>query len=144
MKKKISGLDENTYTIQSLDPFNDLYDNWGKGAFQRFTGLKVINPQLKTLLAIGGWNEGATKYSQMASTTQRRALFIQSALDMVRAHGFDGLDLDWEYPGKNHLHLMYRLASETFQTTLVGISVLRGPCCFSKFEFSTLVPIKSL
>ena len=71
---------------------------------------------------------GATKYSQMASTTQRRALFIQSALDMVRAHGFDGLDLDWEYPGKNHLHLMYRLASETFQTTLVGISVLRGPC----------------
>ena len=100
MKKKISGLDENTYTIQSLDPFNDLYDNWGKGAYQRFTGLKVINPQLKTLLAIGGWNEGATKYSQMASTPQRRTLFIQSALDMVLEHGFDGLDLDWEYPGK--------------------------------------------
>ena len=44
-------------------------------------------------------NEGATKYSQMASTAPRRALFIQSALDMVLDHGFDGLDLDWEYPG---------------------------------------------
>ena len=29
-----------------------------KGAFQRFTGLKTINSHLKTLLAIGGWNEG--------------------------------------------------------------------------------------
>ena len=94
-----AGLNAQNFTIQSLDPFNDLYDNWGKGAFQRFTGLKAINPSLKTLLAIGGWNEGSTKYSEMVATSQRREIFIQSALDMVLAHHFDGLDLDWEYPG---------------------------------------------
>jgi len=39
--------------IKPLDPYNDLYDNWGKGAFLRFTGLKKKNPELKALIAIG-------------------------------------------------------------------------------------------
>ncbi len=94
-----AGLDENNYTIKSLDPYNDLEENWGKGAFKRFTGLKNHNPNLVTILAIGGWNEGATKYSEMAKTAERRATFIQSCLEMVQKHNFDGLDLDWEYPG---------------------------------------------
>ena len=42
-----AGLDQNNFTLISLDPYNDLYDNWGKGAYQRFTDLKTINPQLK-------------------------------------------------------------------------------------------------
>ena len=43
---------------RSLDEYNDLEENWGKGSFKKFTDLKNINPGLKTLLAIGGWNEG--------------------------------------------------------------------------------------
>lgn len=40
--------------IKPLDPWNDLEDNYGKGAMKRFTNLKRTNPDLKTLVAIGG------------------------------------------------------------------------------------------
>ena len=53
-----AGLDPDSYTIRALDPYNELEDNWGRGAYKRFTNLKSINPNLVTLLAIGGWNEG--------------------------------------------------------------------------------------
>ena len=52
-------------TIISLDPYNDLPDNYGKGAMVRFTDLKQQNPELKTLLSIGGWTEGSEKYSKV-------------------------------------------------------------------------------
>ena len=60
--------------------------------------MKLYNPGLKTLLAIGGWNEGSTKYSDMALTKESRATFIQSCVDLLLKHQFDGLDMDWEYP----------------------------------------------
>lgn len=84
--------------IKVLDAWNDLPDNWGKNAFGRFVGLKKRNPNLKALLAIGGWNEGSLKYSNMAATVQSRRIFIDSVVQMLSKYGFDGLDLDWEYP----------------------------------------------
>ncbi|KAF0314014.1 Acidic mammalian chitinase [Amphibalanus amphitrite] len=95
-----AGLDEATHKIKSLDPWNDLYDNYGKGAYMRFTDLKKRNPELKTLLGIGGWNEGSTKYSEMAASASSRQTFIASVVDFLKTYNFDGLDLDWEYPAE--------------------------------------------
>ena len=53
----------------------------------------------QVMIAIGGWNEGVKKYSQMASSKDNRDEFVQSAVEFVQEHGFDGLDVDWEYPG---------------------------------------------
>lgn len=59
-----------------------------------------MNPNLKVLIAIGGWNEGGKKYSDMAATKMSRDKFTKSVVTFLTEHGFDGLDLDWEYPGK--------------------------------------------
>lgn len=85
--------------IKPLDPWNDLEDNYGKGAMRRFTNLKRQNPDLKTLVAIGGWNEGSIKYSKMAADASARARFVDSVVAFLAKYNFDGLDMDWEYPG---------------------------------------------
>nr|AHZ21076.1 chitinase [Eriocheir sinensis] len=84
--------------IKVLDPWNELCDNYGKCAFDRFTALKKKNTNLVTLLAVGGWNEGSAKYSSMASSAATRKIFADSCVEMLKEHDFDGLDLDWEYP----------------------------------------------
>lgn len=89
-----AGLDNATNAIKGLDDNLDI----AQGGFKKFVGLKDKNPNLKTLIAIGGWNEGAEKYSKMASNKTTRAAFITSVVDFLQKHKFDGLDLDWEYP----------------------------------------------
>jgi len=86
-------------TIALYDPWNDVTDGGGKGALLRFTGLKKQNPNLKTLVANGGWNAGSTKYSRMAASASARTTFVNSVVAFVQKYGFDGFDFDWEYPG---------------------------------------------
>lgn len=95
-----AGLRDHSFEIYALDEYNELEENWGRGAYRRFTNLKHQNPNLKVLLAIGGWNEGSEKYSNMARTAENRKKFIDSVIPFLQKQGFDGLDLDWEYPAQ--------------------------------------------
>ncbi|RSM58246.1 chitinase [Actinoplanes sp. ATCC 53533] len=56
--------------------------------------LKQADPGLRTVLSIGGW--GAGGFSDAALTPRSRTGFVDESLAL--AAGFDGLDLDWEFP----------------------------------------------
>lgn len=68
------------------------------GAFKKLMKLRTSNKRLKLIFAVGGWNEGSEKYSRVLRNPQTRNNFVNSALNFTLTHGFDGFDLDWEYP----------------------------------------------
>lgn len=59
--------------------------------------LKLKNPGLKTLISVGGWNWSG-KFSDAALTDASRTAFADSCVDFIVNYGFDGVDIDWEYP----------------------------------------------
>ncbi|KAG7616633.1 Chitinase II [Arabidopsis thaliana x Arabidopsis arenosa] len=71
--------------------------------FSTFTEtVKIRNPQVKTLLSIGGKNANNSAFASMASNHQSRKTFIDSWIFIARSNGFHGLDLAWEYPNSDH------------------------------------------
>ena len=60
--------------------------------------LKRTNPGLKVMAAIGGYNAGGERFSNMARTAGGRATFISSVLFYLLDNNLDGLDMDWEFP----------------------------------------------
>jgi chitinase len=70
--------------------------------YRRVNSLKALNPRLKTLLAVGGLSAGTTAMTVMLSAASNRQQFINSSIGFLRAKSFDGLDLDFEYPGNGN------------------------------------------
>jgi chitinase len=77
---------------------NDESKDGKVGLYEKINNLKKVNPELKTLLAIGGWSFGTQKFKEMSATRYSRQIFVFSAIPYLRERDFDGLDIDWEYP----------------------------------------------
>ncbi|WP_262315803.1 glycoside hydrolase family 18 protein [Lacticaseibacillus parakribbianus] len=90
-------------------------------AFAKIDGLKLtrelqridlINaekpkyPNLKTCISIGGWT--ADGFSDAVATAANRAVFTQNIIEYMRRYDFDGVDLDWEYPGMDTAGIVAR------------------------------------
>lgn len=72
-------------------------------AFANFQALKQQNPALKTLISIGGSSfssDSSTSWiwGTMASSDATRRQFAANAVQFARTYGFDGIDIDWEFP----------------------------------------------
>ncbi|MCX7748902.1 MAG: glycosyl hydrolase family 18 protein [Clostridia bacterium] len=69
-----------------------------KGNFNQLVMYKQKYPNVKTLISIGGWTLSGP-FSEVAATDTARTTFAQSCVDFIRKYKFDGVDIDWEYPG---------------------------------------------
>ncbi len=59
--------------------------------------LKQAHPHLKSCISIGGWS--ADGFSDGVATKANRTILIEKLLNYMQRYQFDGIDLDWEYPG---------------------------------------------
>ena len=73
--------------------------------YQDTTSAKMYNSNLKVFISIGGWtfsdNGTSTQplFGEIASSAANRQTFANNVLRFLGEFGFDGVDLDWEYPG---------------------------------------------
>lgn len=76
------------------------------------SSLRKNKVPVMTLLSIGGAGNDPAVFSKMVSSKKSRAVFINSSIEVARKYGFDGVDLDWEFPDDDtdmsNLGLLYR------------------------------------
>ncbi|KKK25249.1 hypothetical protein ARAM_003184 [Aspergillus rambellii] len=72
--------------------------------YSRFTALKTYNPGLETWISVGGWSMNdanqptAKTFSNLAGSESAQKKFFTSLVHFMSTYGFDGVDIDWEYP----------------------------------------------
>jgi chitinase len=52
---------------------------------------------VKVLLSVGGW-EDSNNFPEVAAHKSKRTQFAHSCIEQIQKFGFDGIDIDWEYP----------------------------------------------
>ena len=74
------------------------YDEPYKGNFGALMALKQANPNLKILPSVGGWTLSDPFY--FLGDKSKRDTFVASVKEFLQTWKFfDGVDIDWEYPG---------------------------------------------
>nr|XP_023014132.1 chitinase-like protein Idgf4 isoform X2 [Leptinotarsa decemlineata] len=91
-------------TTNKIMPLNEKFDVNGDN-YRHITELKRRFPGLRVLLSVGGGKDvsGEDKeknmiYRTIIESVDSRLVFVNSAKDLVKNYGFDGLDLAWEFP----------------------------------------------
>jgi chitinase len=94
----------------SVDGVADVAGQPIAGNLNQLAELKAKNPRLRVLISLGGWTLSAY-FSDAALTDASRKKLVGSCVDLwikgnlpglpagVAAGIFDGVDLDWEWPG---------------------------------------------
>ncbi|AEV82443.1 glycosyl hydrolase [Actinoplanes sp. SE50] len=96
----------------SVDGVGDVAGQPIAGNLNQLAELKKANPRLRVLISLGGWS-GSAYFSDAALTDASRRKLVSSCVDLwlkgnlpdhaagAAAGIFDGVDLDWEWPGSD-------------------------------------------
>lgn len=90
-----------------------------KGHFYQLKLLKKKYPKLKTLISVGG-GTWSGNFSDVAASRTKRKKFAQSCVNFIKKYGFDGVDIDWEFPVSGGANIKHRKSDKTNYTKLVA------------------------
>ncbi|KAI5117053.1 hypothetical protein M0805_005292 [Coniferiporia weirii] len=74
------------------EPGNNLY-----GCLKQLYLLKMAQRNIKVLLSIGGYTYSQDGHFNFVSDATSRTTFVNTAVQMIKDYGFDGIDIDFEY-----------------------------------------------
>lgn len=105
-------IDENSINLEGVDIVNFafasvkdnkpvLLNSAQDYSFKRIPLIKKRFPGIACLISIGGYGT-AEDFSVMAREESQRNTFITQTIKLIRYYGFDGVDLDWEFPGMSN------------------------------------------
>ncbi|GAB1211409.1 hypothetical protein ATERTT37_000523 [Aspergillus terreus] len=86
-----AGIDTSSSRIITTYDHDDEY-------MRDLVALKKKKPSLEVFISVGGWDLGGEPFSDMVRFSGTRKAFIGSATSFMEEYGFDGIDIDWEYP----------------------------------------------
>ncbi|MCO5550980.1 hypothetical protein L7F22_004475 [Adiantum nelumboides] len=106
-------LDTSTYAVLPYDNDN--------GRIAAFTpAVRQSNPDVQTMLSIGGGSSPPSNFSSMAASSTARANFIRTSIALARQYSFDGLDIDWEYPSTTADMVNFGILIQEWQAAVVA------------------------
>ncbi|QEU63016.1 Cts2 [Kluyveromyces lactis] len=94
-------VDAKSGAVKSSDSWSDFempLSMGVKGCIKELQKIKLESKhEFKTILCLGGWSN-RDAYKKIAKSEKKVKKFIETAVDCMFRYGFDGIDLDWEFP----------------------------------------------
>lgn len=72
-------------------------ENHSQGIIGQLRNMREINPRLKVLLSVGG-SDTSKEFRNICADPAKMQQFAANLIENMDAYGFDGIDIDWEFP----------------------------------------------
>lgn len=95
------------------------------GLIATMFALKKLHRHVKVSMSIGGWSN-RDSFKEGLLTDEKLNRFVNSAVELMLLYGFDGIDLDWEYPETHHEISKYVLVMKKLRLKFRNIEELKG------------------